>query len=203
MKKDNEKDIKLPKNRDTLSTQIEKKHQKDSYQNYSKLKEEDDKNMKNIKINEQNNSNIISLSHNNIQKKNNNLFNDDFFIFLNEIIFNSKSLVLNREEQNILKKYHSELKNSKNNSLKKLHIFYDIKLLPILSDRKTDIKSKVSFESRKKEIENFLKSLDKKDIFNQKDNNIFPNNNIKNRISSKIDNINYDFENSGENSIGC
>jgi len=96
---------------------------KDSELNNSILKGKDDKNLKVVNNNKQDDNNNIDMPHDKLSNKNKNntenkiinleLFqNDEFFCFLNDFFFSKCNLFFNLQEQNILKKFHSELKNS-------------------------------------------------------------------------------------------
>jgi hypothetical protein len=193
IKKDSEKDKSLNNS-----------SQKDSELDNSILKGKDSKNLKVANNNEQsferkpqdslktkNKSNFIYKDFDIIY--NESLPKDEFFNFLNEIFFKSQNQNLTEDEQNTLKNYHYELKNSKENALTKLKIFYEKKMLFILGNNQINMQYKTFLENKIKELENYLKrkSLDKKDILEQ-NNTIKQNNNIsakeKNYTQSKYNN---------------
>ena len=178
IKKDSEKDKSLNNS-----------SQKDSELDNSILKGKDSKNLKVANNNEQsierkpqdslktkNKSNFIYKDFDIIY--NESLPKDEFFNFLNKFFFKSQNQNLTEDEQNTLENYHYELKNSKENALTKLKIFYKNKMLFILGNSQINMQYKTFLKNKIKELENYLKrkSLDKKDILEQK-NTIKQNNN--------------------------
>ena len=178
IKKDSEKDKSLNNS-----------SQKDSELDNSILKGKDSKNLKVANNNEQS---IERKPQDSLKTKNINNFiykdfdiiyneslpKDEFFNFLNKFFFKSQNQNLTEDEQNTLENYHYELKNSKENALTKLKIFYEKKMLFILGNSQINMQYKTFLENKIKELENYLKrkSLDKKDILEQK-NTIKQNNN--------------------------
>ena len=180
IKKDSEKDKSLNNS-----------SQKDSELDNSILKGKDSKNLKVANNNEQSferkpQDSLKTKNINNFIYKdfdiiyNESLPKDEFFNFLNEIFFKSQNQNLTEDEQNTLENYHYELKNSKENALTKLKIFYEKKMLFILGNSQINMQYKTFLENKIKELENYLKrkSLDKKDILEQKSTIKQNNNNI-------------------------
>ena len=178
IKKDSEKDKSLNNS-----------SQKDSELDNSILKGKDSKNLKVANNNEQSferkpQDSLKTKNINNFIYKdfdiiyNESLPKDEFFNFLNKFFFKSQNQNLTEDEQNTLENYHYELKNSKENALTKLKIFYEKKMLFILGNSQINMQYKTFLENKIKELENYLKrkSLDKKDILEQK-NTIKQNNN--------------------------
>ena len=178
IKKDSEKDKSLNNS-----------SQKDSELDNSILKGKDSKNLKVANNNEQSferkpQDSLKTKNINNFIYKdfdiiyNESLPKDEFFNFLNKFFFKSQNQKLTEDEQNTLENYHYELKNSKENALTKLKIFYEKKMLFILGNSQINMQYKTFLENKIKELENYLKrkSLDKKDILEQK-NTIKQNNN--------------------------
>ena len=164
---------------------------KDSELNNSILKGKDDKNLKVVNNNKQDDNNIIGMSYDKLSNKNKNntenkiinfeLFqNDEFFCFLNDFFFKKNNSFLNIQEQNILKKFHSELKNSNESSLKKFNTYYVNILLPELAEKKTDTQYKKKLETKKNLIEKFLKGLE-----NESNTRTMTTSNKNNNISEK------------------
>ena len=180
IKKDSEKDKSLNNS-----------SQKDSELDNSILKGKDSKNLKVANNNEQS---IERKPQDSLKTKNINNFiykdfdiiyneslpKDEFFNFLNKFFFKSQNQNLTEDEQNTLENYHYELKNSKENALTKLKIFYEKKMLFILGNSQINMQYKTFLENKIKELENYLKrkSLDKKDILEQKSTIKQNNNNI-------------------------
>ena len=189
MKELNEKNIKYKNKLQKLKLDLEKEKslnsskKKESEFNDSILNGKDGVNLEVANNNEQNieknpHDSLKIKNKNNTKNKDINVNNDEslkqeeFFNFLNDCFFESKNLIITEDEKNTLKIYHSELKE---NALKKLKKFYDIKIIPIL-DNEINLNTKNLLEKKKKEIENYLKSLDKnldkKKTLKQNDNNI-------------------------------
>ena len=180
IKKDSEKDKSLNNS-----------SQKDSELDNSILKGKDSKNLKVANNNEQSferkpQDSLKTKNINNFIYKdfdiiyNESLPKDEFFNFLNKFFFKSQNQKLTEDEQNTLENYHYELKNSKENALTKLKIFYEKKMLFILGNSQINMQYKTFLENKIKELENYLKrkSLDKKDILEQKSTIKQNNNNI-------------------------
>ena len=180
IKKDSEKDKSLNNS-----------SQKDSELDNSILKGKDSKNLKVANNNEQSferkpQDSLKTKNINNFIYKdfdiiyNESLPKDEFFNFLNKFFFKSQNQNLTEDEQNTLENYHYELKNSKENALTKLKIFYEKKMLFILGNSQINMQYKTFLENKIKELENYLKrkSLDKKDILEQKSTIKQNNNNI-------------------------
>lgn len=174
MKELNEKNIKYKNSLQKIKLDLEKEKslnsskKKESEFNDSILNGKDGVNLEVANNNEQN---IEKKPQDGLRNKNKNnnknkiininddelLKQDKFLNFLNDCFFKSQNQYITQNEQITLKKYHSELKE---NALKKLKTFYDIKIIPIL-DSKIHLNTKNFLEKKKKEIENYLKSLDK------------------------------------------
>ena len=147
--------------------------------------------MKVVNNNKQDDKNIIGIPYDKLSNKNKNntenkiinleLFqNDEFFCFLNDFFFNKCHLFFNIQEQNILKKFHSELKNSNESSLKKFYTYYVNILLPELAEKKADTQYKKKLETKKNLIEKFLKGLE-----NESNTRTMTASNKNNNISEK------------------
>ena len=174
MKELNEKNIKYKNSIQEIKLDLEKEKslnsskKKESEFNDSILNGKDGVNLKVANNNEQNiekkpQDGLKNKNKNNTKNKIININNyeslkqDKFFNFLNDCFFESKNSFITEDEKNTLKIYHSELKE---NALKKLKAFYDNNIIPILISE-INVNTKNILEKKKKEIENYLKSLDK------------------------------------------
>jgi hypothetical protein len=160
----NEQNIKLK----STPQKIEKDSDKDKITNSSSkkgsemknliLKEKDGSNSKVINNNKQSDNNI-SMPLDNLGYKKINSFgnkninpeqfqNDEFFKFLNEYFFNNE--YLSSQDKNFLKKYNSELQNSKESMLKKWD-YFDVNIItPKLISKETNIQYKNKLISKKR-----------------------------------------------------
>jgi hypothetical protein len=196
----NEQNIKLK----STPQKIEKDSDKDKITNSSSkkgsemknliLKEKDGSNSKVINNNKQSDNNI-SMPLDNLGYKKINSFgnkninpeqfqNDEFFKFLNEYFFNNE--YLSSQDKNFLKKYNSELQNSKESMLKKWD-YFDVNIItPKLISKETNIQYKNKLISKKNELEKFLKCLK---IENQNPETISINNKNNNIYKKEINQI--------------